>query len=202
MKPVANSQSFSEISLSGEPFEPGTRPVENIGPDLSNDRSTETTHDAKNGEPPRPPKRLLLADDQRSIRESLSRLLSRQNYHVVLAENGRKAVERASTEDFDLVLLDLSMPELDGWEAIKRIASLKPLLPIVVITAHSDQRRWVEPSGAWALLEKPLNIPVFLATIHDLTESPSVIRLVRFNCCSSSLPSHPPGLLSKSGINE
>ena len=97
-------------------------------------------------------KRLLLADDLPFIRDSLSRLLRRQGYHVALAENGREAIQRVATERFDLVLLDLSMPEMNGWEALKRIAELKPELPVVIMTAHSHQRPWVEPTGAWALL--------------------------------------------------
>jgi CheY-like chemotaxis protein len=153
-------------------------------------------------------KRLLLADDQPTIRDSLSRLLRRQGYNVVLAENGREAVERAGHESFDLVLLDLSMPEMNGWEALKRLAALKPGLPVVIITAHPHQRPWVEPTGAWALLEKPIEIPLLLSTIHGLTEQAA------HSCPANEAGSRPrfkhyvsrppnlSGLLSRSGINE
>jgi CheY-like chemotaxis protein len=139
-------------------------------------------------------KRLLLADDQPSIRDSLSRLLRRQGYNVILAENGREAVERVAGERFDLVLLDLSMPEMNGWEALKRIAALKPGLPVVIMTAHSHQRPWVEPTGAWSLLEKPIDIPLLLSTIQELT--------ARFKHYPPTKANGFPGLLAKSGINE
>lgn len=116
-----------------------------------------------------PVKRLLLADDQQSIRESLGRLLRKQGYEVTTAETGAEAVARSLAERFHLVLLDLSMPGMNGWEALKRIAEARPELPIVIITAHSHQRAWVEPSGAWALLEKPLDVSLLMNTIRALT---------------------------------
>lgn len=153
-------------------------------------------------------KRVLLADDQPTIRDSLSRLLRRQGYNVVLAENGREALERAKHETFDLVLLDLSMPEMNGWEALKRLAALKPELPVVIITAHPHQRPWVEPTGAWALLEKPIEIPLLLSTIHGLTEQAAhsgptneAGARPRFKHYVSR-PLNLSGLLSRSGINE
>ena len=153
--------------------------------------------------------RLLLADDLRSIRDSLGRLLSRQGYSVALAENGREAVERAAAEHFDLLLLDLSMPELNGWEALKRISALKPGLPVVIVTAHSQQRPWVEPSGAWALLEKPLDIPLLLGTIRELTGNFSVPRgsdradrKPRFSHYPPAAANKVAGVLAKAGLNE
>lgn len=202
MKPELKSKSSSKLFLTSQKTEHRQRSDENIVPALANDSPAPTSQDAAINERQRSQKRILLADDLPSIRDSLSRLLLRQGYNVTLAENGREAVERLASEHFDLMLLDLSMPELDGWEAVKRIAALKPELPVVVITAHSDQRRWVEPSGAWALLEKPLDIPLLLATMHDLMEPSSVIRQVHFRHYPSSRRTHSPGLLFRSGLNE
>jgi len=122
---------------------------------------------------PRP--RVLLVDDLPAIRESLGRLLRRQGFAVVLAENGRLASECVRCERFDLVLLDLSMPEMDGWEALKAISKVRPEIPIVVMTAHPDQRHWVEPLGARALLEKPLDIGALLSTVRELVGHPQQI---------------------------
>jgi DNA-binding NtrC family response regulator len=100
------------------------------------------------------------------------------------------------------------MPELNGWEALKRIVALKPRLPVIIITAHSDQQSWVEPSGAWALLEKPLDIPLLLSTVRELTEQPLIEpphtgtdRPLRFK---HHLPKRDdfPDLMRRSGINE
>ena len=202
MKPELKSKSSSKLFLTGQNTERTHRSDETIDHTLASGSPVPTTQVAASNERQEARKRLLLADDQRSNRDSLSQLLRRQGYNVVLAENGRAAIERAAIEPLDLVLLDLSMPELDGWEAIKRIAALKPGLPVVVITAHSDQRRWVEPSGAWALLEKPLDIPLLLAAIRDLMGPSSASRQVHFRHYPSSLPIHSLGLLFRSGINE
>jgi len=112
--------------------------------------------------------KILVVDDERSVRYALSKVLRAEGYHVVLVENGREAVERACAERFDLVLLDLSMPEMNGWEALKEIATAQPVLPVIIITAHQHQRDWIEPDGAWALMEKPLNIPLLLVAIREM----------------------------------
>lgn len=120
-----------------------------------------------------PRKQVLVVDDMPSIRESLGKLLRRRGYAVALAENGRQAIDRALRERFDVVLLDLSMPELDGWETLRVLSKSRPDLPIIVMTAHPDQRVWVEPAGAWALLEKPLNMAQLLDTIREFAVNPS-----------------------------
>lgn len=120
-------------------------------------------------------KRILLADDSPQIRESLGRLLRRANYDVAFAAHGGHVLELVLNEDFDLLLLDLNMPEMDGWDALDRLASMKPGLPIIVITAQPNQREWIATAGAHALMEKPLDLPLLLKTIEDfLQESPVV----------------------------
>ena len=66
-------------------------------------------------------KRILLADDDPGIREMLGRVLESEQYEVVLAGTGREAVAKFAAHLPDLILLDLNMPDLDGWEAIDRI---------------------------------------------------------------------------------
>lgn len=117
---------------------------------------------------PLPPRgRLLLADDLASLRESLRRLLAREGYQVVGVDRAEAVLEAVAREPFDALLLDLSMPGLGGWEALRRLADAHPELPVIVITAHSNQRAWVEPLGAMALLEKPLDIPQLLAVVNE-----------------------------------
>lgn len=174
----------------------------------------QANHPATANEPKRPQPeaqrlKLLLVDDQPSIRDSLSRLLRRQGFLVTLAENGRQAIERAASERFDVVLLDLSMPDVDGWDALKRIVEIKPGLAVVVMTAHSHQRNWVEPLGAGALLEKPLDIPLLLATIREVARqsvsvhnSVDLVRQFRFKHYPPRRASALANLQSESGINE
>ena len=128
-------------------------------------------------EPPAAPalkKRILIADDSPQIRESLGKLLRRANYDVAFAAHGGHVLDLAFNEDFDLLLLDLNMPEMDGWDALDRLASMKPALPIIVITAQPNQREWITTAGAHALLEKPLDLPLLLKTIEDFLQKPPV----------------------------
>jgi CheY-like chemotaxis protein len=161
---------------------------------------------ARLNQPVRLSPRLLLADDLPSIRESLGRLLRREGYRVAEAVNGRDAIDRAIGEHFDLVLLDLSMPETDGWAALERVAALKPELPVIIITAHPHQRAWVEPSGARALLEKPLDIPLLLSTVRELTghdaRAGGSRGSVRFRHRAPAMPAAFSGLPFRSGLNE
>lgn len=123
---------------------------------------------------PKPKPRVLLADDDRGIRESLGKLLHRANCDVIFAAHGGQVLELALNEPFDLLLLDLNMPLMDGWDALDHLAVMKPTLPIIVITAQPDQREWVTTGGAHALLEKPLDLSLLLQTIEDFLHKPPV----------------------------
>ena len=113
--------------------------------------------------------RLLLADDSPQIRESLGKLLRNSGYHVTLAAHGRQVLELALNGDFDLLILDLNMPEMDGWDALNHISTTKPSLPVIIITAQPHQREWAVAEGARTLMEKPLDLPVLLKTIREHT---------------------------------
>lgn len=117
-------------------------------------------------------KRILLADDSPQIRESLSKLLRNFGHHVTLVAQGGQALDRALEEEFDLLLLDLNMPGMDGWQALDHLARLKPELPVLIITAQPDQRDWAQAGGARALMEKPLDLPLLLQTIREFTGQP------------------------------
>lgn len=118
-------------------------------------------------------KRILLVDDERSIRESLSKVLRAENYEVVVGENGQEAIEKHGAERIDLLILDLNMPVKDGWATLEWLAKINPLLPVVLITGRSNQRALAETAGADVLMEKPLDLLLLLQTIRELTdESP------------------------------
>src|SRR5438874_12413775 len=124
-------------------------------------------------------KRILLVDDDRSIRESLSKILRAENYEVVLAENGQEAIEKHSTERIDLLILDLNMPVKNGWATLERLVGIDPLLPVVIITGRSNQRAPAETAGADALMEKPLDVPLLLQRIRELLTEPMENRARR-----------------------
>src|SRR5881394_3072549 len=110
-------------------------------------------------------KRILLVDDDRSIRESLSKILRAENYEVVLGENGQDAIEKQGAEHIDLLILELNMPVKNAWATLERLVGINPLLPVVIITGRSNQRALAETAGADALMEKPLDVPLLLQTI-------------------------------------
>jgi DNA-binding response OmpR family regulator len=111
---------------------------------------------------------VLLVDDDPSIREFLGRALKSENYDVVLARDGREAAVKYLVVPYDLVLLDLNMPRMDGWEVLHTIQQMQPLLPVIVITARPHQHERAAAAKVDALMEKPLELPLLLKTIREL----------------------------------
>jgi DNA-binding response OmpR family regulator len=124
-------------------------------------------------------KRILLVDDERSIRESLSKILGAENHEVVLAENGQEAIEKYGAKRIDLLILDLNMPVKNGWDTLEWLAEVNPLLPVMIITGRPNQRALAETAGADALMEKPLDVPLLLKTVRELLDEPPESRAQR-----------------------
>lgn len=126
-----------------------------------------------------PKKRLLLVDDDPSVREALENLLVSEGYEVVPAGDGVEALELAAKMPFDLVLLDLNLPKKNGWDTFEILTRQNPRVPVVIITARSNQLFPALASGVGALMEKPLDFPKLLQTISNLLEEPVQARLAR-----------------------
>lgn len=101
---------------------------------------------------------VLIVDDEVLLLRALRRTLVRAGHHVVLATNGREALEALAHADFDVVLSDVRMPEMDGLELARRLVRLQPHLPVLFMTGHTDatdrELLEVEPMGVF---EKPLD---------------------------------------------
>jgi DNA-binding response OmpR family regulator len=123
--------------------------------------------------------RLLLVDDDPTVREMIGRVLTEAGYGVLLAANGQEALSLASTTEVNLVLLDLNMPVKGGWDTFERLTTENPLLPIIIITARPNQIFPALACGVGALMEKPLDFPQLLATIGALLDEPAEKRLAR-----------------------
>jgi adenylate cyclase len=118
--------------------------------------------------------KILVVDDNESNRNMLSRRLERQGHRVKLAENGKRALEMLREEDFDLVLLDVMMPEMDGYQVLEHLHADDKLrgLPVIMISAL-DQLDTVVKSielGAEDYLPKPFNPVVLRARIGACLE--------------------------------
>ena len=122
---------------------------------------------------------MLLADDDTEVLAALSAAFASEDYDVVIAKNGREAIERMRERRFDIALLDLNMPVKGGWEAFDRLTSINPLLQVIVITAQMDQYPRAAAAGVAALMEKPLDLPRLLRTIDILLCEPVEHRLSR-----------------------
>ncbi|MFK5924582.1 MAG: response regulator [Verrucomicrobiota bacterium] len=159
------------------------------------------THQAvpSSGQPEPNQFRLLIVDDLSANRLILSRLLNLTGYLTFEANDGQQALDCIATRPFDLVIMDLEMPNLNGLEAIRQIRGLsKPKLanlPILAASGNpqSETMRQVLDAGANAFLTKPFDPPILLKTIARLlspTPSPSQSPITETNSERIS-PSEP-----------
>ena len=114
--------------------------------------------------------KILLVEDNEMNRDMLSRRLERRGYVVVLAVDGGQGVELARSEIPDLILMDMSLPVLDGWEATRRLKSEPSTsgIPIIALTAHamSGDRDKALEAGCDDYDTKPIELPRLLGKIE------------------------------------
>ena len=122
---------------------------------------------------------LLLVDDDPAIRRMIPRLLREEHYQVLAAASGPEALELLARQPVDLVLLDLNLPLQNGWDTFERLTADYPLVPVIIVTARSNQWFTAVSAGAAALMEKPLDFPRLLETIKLLLHEPNHVRLAR-----------------------
>lgn len=101
--------------------------------------------------------KILIADDELLIRWSLTQALTREGYEVVAVEDGKKAIEAVRIGNFDFIITDLIMPEMDGWEVLEFVRQIPTPPRVIMITAHGkeDTEKIAKEKGAWAYVEKP-----------------------------------------------
>lgn len=119
--------------------------------------------------------RILLVEDNEMNRDMLSRRLTRRGHEVSVAVDGLEGVARAQRETPDLVLMDLSLPGIDGWEASRRIKAACESIPIIALTAHAmqgDRQRALE-AGADDYDTKPVDLKRLLGKIEALLRAHS-----------------------------
>lgn len=119
--------------------------------------------------------KILLVEDNEMNRDMLSRRLARKGYDVVVAVDGAIGIDMASSEKPDLILMDMSLPEVDGWEATRRIKSSAETenIPVLALTAHAmatDRDKALE-AGCDDYDTKPIELPRLLEKIERLLSS-------------------------------
>lgn len=124
------------------------------------------------------PKSILIIDDERSIRNTLKEILVYEKYAVLEAENGKQGLEVLGSAEIDLVMCDIKMPEMDGMEVLKRIQTLKPEVPVVMISGHANIDTAVEAlkNGAYDFLQKPLDLNRILVTVRNAFDKKDLVQ--------------------------
>lgn len=135
--------------------------------------------------------RILLVDDDRAVRDSIRDVLIEEGFLVLPAENGQEAVEMANRTQIDLVLLDLNLPVKNGWDTFALLSNQHRELPIIIATARANQIFTALSAGASALLEKPFEITVLLATMEKLLAETGEQRLRRITGKIAPFYHHP-----------
>jgi len=125
--------------------------------------------------------KILVIDDERSIRNTLKDILEYEKYEVDLAEDGKKGLELVRSAEYDTVLCDIKMPEMDGIEVLERVVVLAPDTPVVMISGHGNIDTAVESikKGAFDYIEKPLDLNRLLITIRNAMDKSNLVSETR-----------------------
>src|SRR3989344_6427551 len=115
-------------------------------------------------------KRILIAEDSVHVRELLIKALQLNGYDSMTAEDGLEAIEKIQAGGMDLVLLDITMPKLDGLEALARIKTINPSLPVVLISVlkDPDPMREAMKHNVVAYFQKPFNIHELIGSLNKI----------------------------------
>lgn len=133
-------------------------------------------------------KRILIIDDDASVRKSLGKVLEEEGYQIMLAANGRDAIEQFESGSVDLLLLDIGLPIQNGWDSFERITSQALVCPIIMVVGKANPCDMAVAAGLGALMEKPLDVSQLLQLMEALlAESPDA-RLHRL--CSNGHETH------------
>jgi CheY-like chemotaxis protein len=108
-----------------------------------------------------------VVDDEEAVREMVGDLLVIGGHTVVLAKSGEEAIERLQRERFDVVLTDLGMPKVSGWEVARACKAASPKIPVVLVTGWGVELspEELEENGVDAVLSKPLNVDEILNAV-------------------------------------
>jgi two-component system cell cycle response regulator DivK len=120
--------------------------------------------------------KILLVEDNEMNRDMLSRRLLRKGFEVIMAVDGGQAVSMAESEHPDLILMDMSLPVVDGWEATRRVKTAEGTahIPVIALTAHamSGDREKALSAGCDDYDTKPIEMPRLLEKIEALLVRP------------------------------
>ncbi|HAA93471.1 MAG TPA: two-component system response regulator [Rhodospirillaceae bacterium] len=115
--------------------------------------------------------KILLVEDNEMNRDMLSRRLTRKGYEVIVAEDGQQGIALANSDAPDVILMDMSLPVIDGWEATRRIKADGATrdIPVIALTAHAmaTDRKKAMDAGCDDYDTKPIDLPRLLEKIEN-----------------------------------
>ena len=121
--------------------------------------------------------KILLIDDEEDFLEAMSERMKAREMDVSTASSAREGLQKAESGAYDVVILDLQMPEMDGIETLKRLKEKNPELQVILLTGHATVQKGVEAMklGALDLLEKPTDMKVLAEKIKTAQAAKMVI---------------------------
>ncbi len=121
---------------------------------------------------------ILIIDDEKAIRKTLTEILSYEGYNIEEAIDGEEGLSRFKKKTFDLVLCDIKMPKLDGIEFLQKVRTLNPDVPVIMISGHGNIETAVEAVklGAFDFISKPPDLNRLLITIRNALDKTSLVE--------------------------
>lgn len=120
--------------------------------------------------------KILLVDDDKGVVEVIKKALQEVNYHVVAAYDGKEGFERAKSDEPDLIVLDIRMPSMNGYEFLRALKEErrdqdKPMIPVIMLTAKEEMEAVFRMEGVKGYLIKPVNPATLIRKIQDCLKS-------------------------------
>ena len=116
---------------------------------------------------------ILVVDDEENAREGLSKILSKEGYRVETAPNGKEAIDNLKRQRYDLVITDMRMPLMDGFEVLREIKKMDENIGVIMITAYGEVESYLEAMnmGAFEYINKPVRVNELKRVIAKVLEA-------------------------------
>ena len=145
-------------------------------------------------------KKVLIVDDEELIRETLQRILKKEGYYIDVAVNGNEAIQKFNDNNFDLVLLDINLPDIDGLEVLKSLKEVTSDILVIMITGYASVENAVKAMkyGAYDYVEKPLKKSTIKLIVKLALETQVLKKEVKFLQETGSIESEQINFIGES----
>lgn len=122
-------------------------------------------------------KSILIIDDEKEICESIQMILEYEGYQPQYTTSALKGLEKISSEDFSALLLDIQMPEMNGFEVLKKVKEIKPEISVIIISAHGSLENAIKATklGAFDFIEKPIDREKLVISVRNAVEQANLL---------------------------